>query len=1140
MASQLQDPNVQNPEDADDYDQETGLGAGQARAAGNASGPHRDTTAAGNPSDPRSQAPGASPKSNSVYDPDSEKPNLGRKAPVPPSDEGLRHMTGINPDEEAAMDRGALQNAEEGGLYRPGEPGSDTGSLKDSEEDGDEQFGRGFDSQKPEKNRKKFLARNKRKFIIGGGLAGGITGGGALLLLLLIPLKIENIVQNLESRFFSSPQAAVSSMTQHLLKDYFVQWVIPDYKKCGTTVDKSCKVSITSTDHGPVTNLFRAWSSEKLENRLATTYGIEFKFDTASHVWRVKAPGTSSAGDSIGSNGQSLGDEFTRPDRKGFQAASDLAVGDATGFKKIFLRLQLNAFGSLKFGNKHYVFFNGTRTLIDNKITDLKQSAKIAITQRVITPYNQSLGIALQCLLTDCDPTSSQPTDPNAAPDENGFPENSATDTAIRQNLADLVSKIPGANLEDVLATYKEISTKGFQNYVVKKALTPIIGEANAQSAADKIPIIGWLNLAAQLINGANDIGPKAKKLDYVLGIGAAVNMFVLYQTYADEIHTGHANATQVGSMVGSLNGGNNGDSNDPEMGGTASAEEAPVYNSLINKNTAPSITGSLLGSILPAKASAATVGSKNSAFGPYLCNNNKPVPSGQLVCPEEVFGGGNAVANSVTDFLTNTPVVGAITTMAQAWRSTFGAISQFAGGILGDAMNLASKPANAACDASNATGIPLPSQFERYCKARDLIKKASPDIIRGVATALLPDPFGTNMSGGRKVDMMAAGADGEGNTYAQVGLGAKKVTPAVSGAIYQQQQDEAKRQFDQQPLFARMFDTNSQFSLVSSLAMAVPLNLGSSLASGFASLLSNPFGALGNGFASIFSGKTSAAVTASDPFGIPQYAYPSGSIPNDPVKYWGQHCSDNPAQAYQSDADYAAHSWNQANSSTIDPDNGMPESDATNPCLLIKASVGAAGGLFDSTLLTKEDLGQVNASGPASAIATASGNAQQLAQQILSSSNVDTSYSSSVKADLQDAAAGKVGTAGAMTSAALLQLIVTLAQNHKLAITAIQSNGQGHCNNTPKSGCPDDPHYTGDAVDFGSLDGVTITGRNDPAITIMKQAFSTLPGGSGFGQDACGGPGAQYTTNSSLPKGDITFDDTCNHLHVQVPKGTP
>jgi hypothetical protein len=158
--------------------------------------------------------------------------------------------------------------------------------------------------------------------------------------------------------------------------------------------------------------------------------------------------------------------------------------------------------------------------------------------------------------------------------------------------------------------------------------------------------------------------------------------------------------------------------------------------------------------------------------------------------------------------------------------------------------------------------------------------------------------------------------------------------------------------------------------------------------------------------------------------------------------------------------------------------------------------------------------------------------NAQQLAQQIMANSKISLT-GRLVEADIQDAANGNVGTAGVMTSTAILQLINTIGQSHSVAISAIQSGGSGHCNNTPKSSCPNDPHYTGDAVDFDILDGIDITGRNSPALTIMKIAEGILPTGSAFGQKQCG-------PTPTLPSGWTTFDDTCNHLHVQVPAGTP
>jgi hypothetical protein len=202
-----------------------------------------------------------------------------------------------------------------------------------------------------------------------------------------------------------------------------------------------------------------------------------------------------------------------------------------------------------------------------------------------------------------------------------------------------------------------------------------------------------------------------------------------------------------------------------------------------------------------------------------------------------------------------------------------------------------------------------------------------------------------------------------------------------------------------------------------------------------------------------------------------------------------------------------------------------MPTNTVTNPCLLLLAVTGSDGALYDSGLLTPDELGAATTSDstyiPPAPVA---GNAQQLAKQILNNPNIDLS-GRLVQEDIQDAANGQPGTAGVMTSAAILKLIATVGQSHSVTISAIQSGGTGHTDGSL--------HYAGDAVDFSSLDGTALTGRDSGSLIVMRTAFNILPSGSGFGQQNCG-------TTPSLPPGFITFDDTCNHLHVQVPRGTP
>jgi len=152
---------------------------------------------------------------------------------------------------------------------------------------------------------------------------------------------------------------------------------------------------------------------------------------------------------------------------------------------------------------------------------------------------------------------------------------------------------------------------------------------------------------------------------------------------------------------------------------------------------------------------------------------------------------------------------------------------------------------------------------------------------------------------------------------------------------------------------------------------------------------------------------------------------------------------------------------------------------------------------------------------------AVPSGNAQQLAQQILDNPRVIKS-GRLVLTDLQDAAAGRVGTSGAAIKASILSAILTIAQNHTVTISAIESGGTGHSS--------DSRHYVGSAVDFSALDGVALTGRDSGSVTIINAIKNQLPSGSGFGQSQCG-------STPPLPSGVTTFEDTCNHLHVQVPR---
>ena len=184
-------------------------------------------------------------------------------------------------------------------------------------------------------------------------------------------------------------------------------------------------------------------------------------------------------------------------------------------------------------------------------------------------------------------------------------------------------------------------------------------------------------------------------------------------------------------------------------------------------------------------------------------------------------------------------------------------------------------------------------------------------------------------------------------------------------------------------------------------------------------------------------------------------------------------------------------------------------------PFTAAPGAAGGAGSIADSCAT-----GSTNFSGDEHALAT----------QILANASISYDFGQGgiVIEAFKDLAAGKqaniLPNSGATdVSVTLLKFILTAAQTHKVNISSLTTQHS-----------PGDIHSVGDAVDINVLDLTHLVGRDPGSIDLIKIGTQTLPSGSGFGQDGC--PGGAAT----LPTGFIQFADTCNHLHIQVPRGTP
>ncbi len=167
----------------------------------------------------------------------------------------------------------------------------------------------------------------------------------------------------------------------------------------------------------------------------------------------------------------------------------------------------------------------------------------------------------------------------------------------------------------------------------------------------------------------------------------------------------------------------------------------------------------------------------------------------------------------------------------------------------------------------------------------------------------------------------------------------------------------------------------------------------------------------------------------------------------------------------------------------------------------------------------------EVTAGGSAHARST------RLAQQVLDNPHVILD-GTQVRPDLEHTAAGQPASAGVPVSATALRLILRLAADHSVRVTALESGGHGHR--------PASAHYSGDAVDLGSLDGHRLRGRDPLSLTALEAVTPELPPGSAIGQSTCQPPPKEQALVRTLPAGATTFPDSCDHLHIQVPGGSP
>lgn len=790
-------------------------------------------------------------------------------------------------------------------------------------DDINEKLGQGYTGKGSTKSKglSKLYSSNsklKKRVAIAGAAAGGSAIGGVLLFMAMLPLKVEHIVSNLQGKYSATSENALGKETSNLFSDYVKNSIMPSLLNgtCKTTIDPKCVVVPGGT--GKLKQLYAAWSKGRIENKLATKYGLIMGKDEHGFFINFK-------GENIGNQAQfarlrtdpyfSLFDlSGTKRVSKGeFRQATRDALKNATLWDKTYFRYKVVKLRATQFGLKNCVVVCNPLDKFSESYATKKLAAKLFLAQRVLGPLSESYSLLFQCMLspTQCD-TKLSPTS-NLDPEKT-----SKFDQGLDRMLSDYMATHGPEKLAEIAAKAKDINDLGLKRYLAKEVASKIaesiggkeIGAATGAAVSKAIPIAGWISLALSVHDFAEKIGPAARYISYAQNSRTAAALASTYSTVASEMKSGHMDPTILGSFADQL------------------STATPYYNATVNGVSPTLGFSSPLGNLLGTSyADAASSGNADT------CDNNKPIPVGSLVCDEENFTNSGIVVNTINGFQ-NQPFMQAylnatdtILAPLNFLNKLYTGVTSFFGGA-----------------AVNATCTVAPG-----CQATmNWLSGWAIKFFGWIYKQFIPNPF-ANLTPGRTTNMVGAGFDVMGNKSCKVDLGCAQVSNVAAAAITSQQLADEKYNFQRQPIFARLFSTSSSYSLLSRMSMAMPTNLLTATNNSVSAIVTNPLARFASVFSNIFAGDRAFAAPQplADPFGVTQYGYLDSQIPSNPDAYWAANC-----QQYYNAQTGTLDSSQWFNAQSTDPNTGESVANTPNSCMLIDASIQTAGVMFDSSLI--------------------------------------------------------------------------------------------------------------------------------------------------------------------------------------------
>jgi hypothetical protein len=345
--------------------------------------------------------------------------------------------------------------------------------------------------------------------------------------------------------------------------------------------------------------------------------------------------------------------------------------------------------------------------------------------------------------------------------------------------------------------------------------------------------------------------------------------------------------------------------------------------------------------------------------------------------------------------------------------------------------------------------------------------------------------------------------------------MGMRKLTESQAQVVDAQIRTEHAQELADMPLTERLFDLNNSDSLASRLAESLP---SSAVSNPITTLASASMRLVANAPIDLATATTGTAYAANAPsleslFGTNAYGGLDSDLSPDvsPGAYTpGLNCPDN---------DPSGNSFNTCN---VDREVADSWSCAEVNCSDLDTPAPAATG---------------------TAAPVPSGDTKQLAAAILKNSNItfEPGASDGAFQDVTHAALDGTTTCRGVSvpiAPALLQALLAAATKYRFRINAMVSDHEPCVTGKTDTGF----HPKGKAADIGMVNGVDIkpnTITNASTLALYRQfaidMSAGMTGGGRFGQEADPN-GSPCIGKIALQNGVTQFNDTCSHLHVDVP----